>query len=534
MFFLNNNKYDIIIIGGGITGLFLTYKLCETDLDILLVESTNKLGGRIQTIYKDNMNYEAGAARFHETHSKLITLIHELNLSDKIIQLSNDIHFHLRGYNNDKNYSTHILNDKLNYENLLKRSYDMKDKYDNKILRNITFFQYLCMIFDYERAEFIKDSFGYDSEFYELNSEAALEMFQDDFIMNNKNYYCLKNGLSEIIHKLEDRIQNYKNVKIIKNCHVENIIENGIITKHGTYYFNKLICTIPRNSLKKIKIFNEMKELDTVENIPLLRIYFKYPKDKIWFKNMKRTITNNHIRHIIPIDIENGLIMISYIDGKLSKDWDNIYKNNDDFLIEMIHNEIYMIYSIKASKPEFVSYHLCNEGIHFWKPGVSMIDSYFKILRPFKDKNIFIGGESYCRKQGWIEGCLDNCYDILKLLDLSNIEINLDKDYDLNLLNKKKLKEYTIQDVLKHKNWIIIEYNHKKFIYNLSNWIHKHPGGDIIMKGIYSNKYYLDKIKYPQSPIMLFNEIHKHKDSNVFENYFLKENEHVKLIGILK
>ena len=81
MFFFNNNKYDIIIIGGGITGLFLTYKLCETDLDILLVESTNKLGGRIQTIYKDNMNFEAGAARFHETHTKLITLIHELNLS---------------------------------------------------------------------------------------------------------------------------------------------------------------------------------------------------------------------------------------------------------------------------------------------------------------------------------------------------------------------------------------------------------------------------------------------------------------------
>ena len=41
-----------------------------------------------------------------------------------------------------------------------------------------------------------------------------------------------------------------ENVKIIKNCHVENIIENGILTKHGNYYFNKLICTIPRNSLK--------------------------------------------------------------------------------------------------------------------------------------------------------------------------------------------------------------------------------------------------------------------------------------------
>ena len=434
MFFFNNNKYDIIIIGGGISGLFLTYKLCETDLDILLVESSEKMGGRIQTIHKNNVYFEAGAARFHESHTKLITLIHELNLSDKMIQLSNDIDFHLRGYHTDENYSTHILNDKLDYERLLKRSYEMKNKYDNEILRNLTFFQYLSMIFDYERAEFIKDSFGYNSEFYELNAEAALEMFQEDFIMNNKNYYFLKDGLSEIITKLEDRIKNHSNVKIIKNCHVENIFDNNIITKHGKYYFDKLICTIPKKSLKKIKFFNEIKELDHVKDIPLLRIYFKYPKDKVWFKNINRTITNNNLRHIIPIDIENGLIMISYIDGKLSEDWNHLNGYDEELLIDIIHKEIDDIFSIKPTKPEFISCHFWDDGVHFWKPGYSMNDSYFNIIKPFKDKEIFLGGESYCKKQGWIEGCLDNCYDILKLLNLSNIEIILDNDYNLNLV----------------------------------------------------------------------------------------------------
>ena len=34
---------------------------------------------------------------------------------------------------------------------------------------------------------------------------------------------------------------------------------------------------------------------------------------------MKRTITDNYIRHIIPIDYNNGLIMISYTDGLLAK-----------------------------------------------------------------------------------------------------------------------------------------------------------------------------------------------------------------------
>ena len=40
----------------------------------------------------------------------------------------------------------------------------------------------------------------------------------------------------------------------------------------------------------------------------------QYYKD-LWFKNIKRTITDNYIRQIIPINYEEGLIMISYSDN---------------------------------------------------------------------------------------------------------------------------------------------------------------------------------------------------------------------------
>ena len=39
-----------IIVGGGISGLFMAYKLSSTDVSILLVEKQKKLGGRIQTL----------------------------------------------------------------------------------------------------------------------------------------------------------------------------------------------------------------------------------------------------------------------------------------------------------------------------------------------------------------------------------------------------------------------------------------------------------------------------------------------------
>ena len=51
-----------------------------------------------------------------------------------------------------------------------------------------------------------------------------------------------------------------------------------------------------------------------VQSIPLL--YLQYPVDKqghVWFEKIARTVTNNYIRHIIPIDVQ-GLNDISYTD----------------------------------------------------------------------------------------------------------------------------------------------------------------------------------------------------------------------------
>ena len=72
-------KYDVIIVGGGITGLSIAYRFIDSYKKILLIECTNKLGGKVKSI-KDNTNdliYEAGAARISENHTKTLNLIEE-------------------------------------------------------------------------------------------------------------------------------------------------------------------------------------------------------------------------------------------------------------------------------------------------------------------------------------------------------------------------------------------------------------------------------------------------------------------------
>ena len=64
----SNYDYDIVIIGGGISGMFLAYKLLATDLKVILFEGDKNFGGRIETYSKEGSVFEAGAARLHSSH----------------------------------------------------------------------------------------------------------------------------------------------------------------------------------------------------------------------------------------------------------------------------------------------------------------------------------------------------------------------------------------------------------------------------------------------------------------------------------
>lgn len=85
-------SYDYVIVGGGVSGLFLSYQLSkDSNKSILLVEGTNRLGGRLDTYSEGDVSMELGGARISETHTKCMNLIKEMNLDKNLIRLpSND------------------------------------------------------------------------------------------------------------------------------------------------------------------------------------------------------------------------------------------------------------------------------------------------------------------------------------------------------------------------------------------------------------------------------------------------------------
>ena len=99
---------------------------------------------------------------------------------------------------------------------------------------------------------------------------------------------------------------------------------------------------------------------------PLCRTYAIFKKEDIWFKDLKnKVVTNDELRYIIPMDSENGLIMISYTDDIYTKYWKAI-KNNQNKLKNKIVEHVKNVFNIDINKPEKVFVFNWDCGVTYW------------------------------------------------------------------------------------------------------------------------------------------------------------------------
>ena len=74
-------KADIIIIGGGLTGLTLNYLLRKESLKVVVIEARDRLGGRIYTYKNENHpRLEMGATWLQSPHTSLTALLKQHNI----------------------------------------------------------------------------------------------------------------------------------------------------------------------------------------------------------------------------------------------------------------------------------------------------------------------------------------------------------------------------------------------------------------------------------------------------------------------
>jgi cytochrome b involved in lipid metabolism len=270
------------------------------------------------------------------------------------------------------------------------------------------------------------------------------------------------------------------------------------MTSKGEYRTKQIILALPKSALSRIKYLMHNKSIarmiNSIQTEPLYRIYARYPLDKetgkVWFADVPKIATNLPIKYIIPMNYEKGLIMISYTDAKYAKYWMQQLAN--DKFEETLTKQLKQVFPDKnIPKPKWYKHYYWNAGAGYWKPGYSRIDIMPQMINPFgNEERIYICGENYSSHQAWVEGALETADMVLnKIIGVGDGDKKTKKTKKaMNSYHQYqdggKQKIYTMAEVAKHNKktdaWIVID----GIVADITNWIPKHPGGDIIMKGV--------------------------------------------------
>lgn len=407
-----------IIIGAGITGLYLAYKLILKGVsatDIVIFEGSGRIGGRIYTNEHKGFRYSVGAGRLGKKHKYVMKIIKDFKLQDQIININKTTNYFVAGrLMNEEELLNHY---KSNFKSLNELwRYAIEKKINGKYDPNLyNLHNYFSLILSTNDVELLKISLGYIGEMYDMNAYNGLLTLRKDFDIRNNEFFVLRDG----IHIVCDVLYKYildAGVSINFSSFLEDIGDGDkkyIKVNGTTYSYSKLYLTIKRGDYMNIGYFKKYESLfDTVSDGHLLRIFAQY-KD-VWFKDMPKILTQNKLQFIIPIDYNSGLIQISYSD-RYNADFWNAFKNEKEVkkYLTKILNEMFPEKNIK--EPEWITMHFWKAGDHMWNVGVNTKNIQNKMDEIFIPKGIYILGETYSERQAWIEGALETVHKKLNI-----------------------------------------------------------------------------------------------------------------------
>ena len=398
--------YDYIIIGGGISGLRIGNLIQNKyrNKNILIIEKNSRLGGRILSYKYKKYVFEEGAGRFNNKQKLILKLIKELGLNNKIKEIPNTVKY--------------FREDNFNFSESLKKIFAFMKKNFTKVeLQNQTISEIAKKYFDPINYKKFILNYPYYSEFFVMNSYDAIRAL---YIKNNEvmQYYKLEDGLSQIIKRLTKNFKNKGGKIFLKSNFLSYTKKNGnYITTFDKDSIMKniecknLIFALPINALLKIKQLKKVESLKFIKAEPLCRVYAIYNSLK-WYKYNSKITTNNLLRYIIPTG--GNSIMISYRDGPKARLF-NKY-NNEGTLKNRINKNVDKTFKVKNLKPNYLKVCYWDDGCSYWIKGSKSEKMSKDAIKPFKNENIFICGESISTYQAWIEGALETVDYLIKIV----------------------------------------------------------------------------------------------------------------------
>ena len=399
---------DTVIVGGGLAGLTVAEELAKKGTNITVLERYPAWGGRVVTHRDDNLQYEIGAGRIFKDHARVHALIKRFDLHTYPISTDNEFE--------------HTSNPFLS---LFQPIHTLLNKLPQSSLQEHT----IAELVPASYHNLLK-AYPYWGELHLMRADVAMELFNNNQPMgsnvNTSDFCGIKEGMDALTSNLAQAAKNAG--ADLRNRHrVHNIKQhtNGIFVITGDYgkkaeakpfhyTAKRVIIATSSHAYKQFSVLNNLPIHKQLGISPLTRIYALYPQNsekRVWFHDIKRQVTMNPLRHIIPIDKHTGLIMVSYTDGVDTNVWSDL---EGPLLEDTLQTNLRHLFPDKTiPKPTYIKKHDWVEGCTYWLPGKYNIDKAIKeAMNPHP--NLYIVGESISKAQTWMEGALESAEQLLE------------------------------------------------------------------------------------------------------------------------
>ncbi|KAG8136448.1 hypothetical protein E2320_005028 [Naja naja] len=97
-------SYDVVVVGGGISGMSAAKLLFESGLSVVVLEARDRVGGRTFTIRNQQVKYvDVGGAYVGPTQNRILRLAKELGIETYKVNVREAILLHTKGYSYSMN-----------------------------------------------------------------------------------------------------------------------------------------------------------------------------------------------------------------------------------------------------------------------------------------------------------------------------------------------------------------------------------------------------------------------------------------------
>jgi len=421
----SSHDAQFIILGGGISGLYLAYLLEKEGKEYILLEGSHRLGGRLYT-HTELQNREVGGRGIGDKYLELMKIVNELNVD--LIDITDYMRSPTCIYRDGKLYNDWTLSDPnprlLEYQ--LPKEGPALEALEEWYQRPDLDIRYSALLKERGRTEEEIDIINISANYNDVRSTSAINSLHSGAFRKfngSQRIYNFKNGSKSLI----DAISNTLTGQVMTNKMVSSMTDSKsrvtINCEDGTSYSAAtVVSTLPFSTLRDVELSlstnaKQKKAIQELNYTLITQIHLKptkyYWEDDGYHVDMW---TDSPLERVMNASAHpDQYELVCWVNGKGTSFFDT---KSDKETADYTLNKLKEIRPATEGHLEYVGTHnwgkyRYNKGAYA-EFGVGQASLFEDMIRPAG--NVHFAGEHTARASRGIEGAAESAARVFKEL----------------------------------------------------------------------------------------------------------------------